>query len=94
MTNLSALLDGSELRKAQAALICEYGNLGWTWDDRCEMRGQCTACKERALLVMPDKPRSSIDYFAQGIEAAKPPRREAGSARKGESPVPAGDVPK
>lgn len=30
---------------------------------------------------------------AQGIEAAKPPKREAGSARKGESPVGTADAP-
>jgi hypothetical protein len=31
---------------------------------------------------------------AQGIETAKPPRREAGSARKGESPAGEAGVPK
>jgi hypothetical protein len=30
---------------------------------------------------------------AQGIETAKPPKREAGSARKGESPVGSADAP-
>jgi len=30
---------------------------------------------------------------AQGIETAKPPRREAGLARKGESPVAESDAP-
>jgi hypothetical protein len=30
---------------------------------------------------------------AQGIETAKPPKREAGSARKGESPVGNADAP-
>jgi hypothetical protein len=43
------LLDASELRKVQAALICEYGNLGWKFENRCELKGACPRCQERAL---------------------------------------------
>lgn len=53
------LLDASHLRNYQAALICEYGNLGWAGPDRCEMRGGCPSCQKRAKAVMPDKPQTS-----------------------------------
>jgi hypothetical protein len=65
--NDNPILDASDLRKIQAGLICEYGNLGWAFDDRCELRGACPSCQERALKVMPDKPRTSEDHFAKGV---------------------------
>lgn len=44
--------------------------------------------------VVPTLREEQAELDAQGMETAKPPKREAGSARKGDSPVANGDAPK
>jgi hypothetical protein len=69
ITQGETLINATQLRNWQAALICEYGNLGWSGPDRCEMKGACPSCQERALKVMPDKPKTDDDLFGRDLKA-------------------------